>query len=240
MRKTARPEDFDLDFDDEDTPPREREPRRWFGDNKAARFGSAGLAALLFAIVVNAVFLQDQRHAAPLFKMSLRSAAPLDEPVAPPLPAPRPVELAAQPQTKAPPRNDAAPRIEVGRNDPIGRAIAQMDQQPPARVEKPKVADAKPVERTIEAKAPADSIGGLIRNVGAAPAPQAAEPDAGVMAAQRALMKLGFVIRPDGYMGGTTRQAIERFERDNRLPVRGELTARVKAELSKQSGVEIR
>lgn len=236
MRKSATPEDFDLDFDD-DAP--RRESRRWFGDNKAARFGSAGLAALLLAIVVNAVFLQDQRHAAPLFKMSLRSAAPADEPVVPPLPAPRPVELAAPPQGRVAPRNDVVPRIEVGRNDPIGRAIAQMDQ-PPARAEKPKAVEAKVVEKAVETKPAADSIGGLIRTVGAAPAPQAAEPDLRVLAAQRALMKLGFVIRPDGYMGGTTRQAIERFERDNRLPVRGELTARVKAELSRQSGVEIR
>ena len=53
-------------------------------------------------------------------------------------------------------------------------------------------------------------------------------------------MKLGFVLRPDGVFGASTRQAIEAFERDNRLPVHGELTRRIKVELARQSGVEIR
>lgn len=234
MRKAATRDDFDFEFDDREAGgDRESAARRWLGANPAARVGLGGLAALGLAIVVNAVFLQDQRHAAPLFQTSLRNAAPADQdaPASPPMPAPRPVELTVAPQP-----SKAAPsaKVDAGRNDPIGRAIAQMDSQP-ARVEKPKPAEPK----TAEARS--DAIGGLIRNVVApAPAAQASEPNTSVMAAQRALQKLGFVVRPNGLYGETTRQAIERFERDNRMPVRGELTARVKAELARQSGIEIR
>lgn len=222
MRKKAAPDDFDLNFEIDTPEPRNALAARLLGSNPAARIGSAGLAALAVAIAINVVFLQDQRHAAPLFQTSLRSqaTAALAEPVAQaPLPAPRPVELAPV----------AKPAV-AARPDPIGREIARLDQSP-ARAEK-----APPVEQKASDAKQGDAIGGLIRNVAA---PQASEPDASVLAAQRALMKLGFVLRPDGVFGGTTRQAIERFERDNRMPVRGELTSRVKTELARQSGVEI-
>lgn len=60
-----------------------------------------------------------------------------------------------------------------------------------------------------------------------------------IAAAQRALQKLGYVLRPDGVFGGTTRQAIEMFERDRGLPIKGELTAKLARELTAQSGVPI-
>jgi hypothetical protein len=236
LRKTAVSDEFDFDFEvSERDESRGSVMRRLLGVNPAARVGLAGLAALGLAVVANAVFLQDQRHAAPLFQTGLRNPAPLDQEVValPPLPAPRPVEFAptSQHQAKAP----AVSKTEATRADPIGKAIAQIDQLPVSRVEKTKAVEPKPVERRGE-----DAIGGLIKGVVAAPPARAVEPEQSVAAAQRALMKLGFVVRPDGLFGGTTRQAIERFERDNKLPVRGELTARIKAELSRQSGVEIR
>jgi hypothetical protein len=60
-----------------------------------------------------------------------------------------------------------------------------------------------------------------------------------VLAAQRALVKLGFVVKPDGIVGGATRQAIEQFERDRGLPVQGELSPKVLRELSAKSGIAI-
>ena len=214
---------------------RATEPRRWFRRQQSRALRLAGLAALLFAIVVNAVFLQDQRHAAPCSDEPAQ-LAPLDEPVAPPLPAParRTRRPAAD---EEPPRNDAAPPVEVGRNDPIGRAIAQMDQQPPARVKKPKVADAEARRKDDRS----ESARGFDRRSH----PQCrrsprhiAEPDAGVMAAQRA-DKLGFVIRPDGYMGGTTRQAINASSATIAARARRTDGAR-QGQVSKRSGVEIR
>lgn len=67
--------------------------------------------------------------------------------------------------------------------------------------------------------------------------PKAPEPSKSVMKAQQALVKLGFVLRPDGVLGGTTRQAIERFERDRGLPVKGDLTPKIRRQLMAQSGI---
>jgi peptidoglycan hydrolase-like protein with peptidoglycan-binding domain len=57
------------------------------------------------------------------------------------------------------------------------------------------------------------------------------------MSAQKALVRLGYVLRADGVFGVTTRQAIERYERDNKLPVRGELTPKLARELVAKSGL---
>jgi peptidoglycan hydrolase-like protein with peptidoglycan-binding domain len=60
-----------------------------------------------------------------------------------------------------------------------------------------------------------------------------------VLGVQRALVKLGFVLRPDGVNGAATRQALEQFERDHNLPSKGELTPKVLRELATQSGQTI-
>ena len=56
---------------------------------------------------------------------------------------------------------------------------------------------------------------------------------------QKALVKAGFVLRMDGMMGATTRQALERFEVERKLPVTGDLSPRTLRELASQSGVAI-
>jgi peptidoglycan hydrolase-like protein with peptidoglycan-binding domain len=54
------------------------------------------------------------------------------------------------------------------------------------------------------------------------------------------LSKLGYAaLRSDGVIGPGTRQAIEKFERDRRLPVTGELNPRTVRELSAQAGMAI-
>ncbi|MDE2363647.1 MAG: peptidoglycan-binding protein [Hyphomicrobiales bacterium] len=237
MRKSSARKEIDFECDDEaHDVPRAGFFLRLFGGNPAARVGSAGLAALVVAILVNVVFLQDQRHAAPLFKMSLRSADS-DAPASTPLPSPRPAELAQQASKTPVVAPVAAPaltgqRADVPHVDPIAREIAKLDQSAP-RLDRPRTSAA----RTADIKRD-DSIANLIKNTDAAQ--QAAAVDVSVAAAQRALVKLGFVLRPDGVFGAGTRQAIETFERDNRLPVRGELSPKIKAELARQSGVEIR
>ena len=68
---------------------------------------------------------------------------------------------------------------------------------------------------------------------------EAAVPPARVAAVQKALIMSGFVLRADGVMGATTRQALERFERDRKLPVTGDLSPRTLRELAQESGVSI-
>jgi hypothetical protein len=111
----------------------------------------------------------------------------------------------------------------------------------------------RPVEVAAPAPAPApvavptapprprDLIGEMIRaSEGATGATTKADPQRLVSAAQRALAKLGHgELKVDGILGVGTRQAIERFERERKLPVTGELGPRTVRELSMQSGVPI-
>jgi peptidoglycan hydrolase-like protein with peptidoglycan-binding domain len=64
--------------------------------------------------------------------------------------------------------------------------------------------------------------------------------DRPVAAAQRALNKLGHgPVRADGRFGEETRAAIERFERERRLPVTRDLTPRTLRELASASGLRM-
>ncbi len=60
---------------------------------------------------------------------------------------------------------------------------------------------------------------------------------ASVLAAQRALQKLGYEVTPDGHLGAATRQALEKFERDRRLSVNGELSPKLLHELADAVGL---
>jgi peptidoglycan hydrolase-like protein with peptidoglycan-binding domain len=61
-----------------------------------------------------------------------------------------------------------------------------------------------------------------------------------VLAAQKALSSLGYgPVRLDGVPGVATRQAIARFEADRKLPVTGELSARVVKEIAAVSGMPV-
>ncbi|MFT4097224.1 MAG: peptidoglycan-binding domain-containing protein, partial [Rhodoblastus sp.] len=89
-----------------------------------------------------------------------------------------------------------------------------------------------------------DAIGGLIEKTAASSSTKAREPAAAaagaddVRAAQRALQRLGFVVRPSGVFDTATRQAIAQFEREHKMPERGELTPTVKRELARLSSGE--
>nr|WP_281409345.1 peptidoglycan-binding domain-containing protein [Microvirga terricola] len=60
-----------------------------------------------------------------------------------------------------------------------------------------------------------------------------------VLSGQRALAKLGYNVKPDGVMGAGTRQAIERFEQERRLPVTGDFSPRTIRELAAASGIAV-
>src|SRR5215203_203494 len=95
-----------------------------------------------------------------------------------------------------------------------------------------------PVASPAAKPASRDPIGDLIRGVD--PASVAKDASAKVAAAQRALTKLGYgTLKSDGAIGPGTRQAIEKFERDRRLPVTGDLNWRTTRELSAQAGMPI-
>ncbi len=258
MRNAAA--QFDDDFANEE-PARKARPRRPrdTGGRKRARprkaknraryirYAAVGLTALLaIGIVFNAVALQQSRHPAPLFAKAVtlveetRSA-----PTPPPMPTPAPVRTAslAPDTTKPKPAEEAT-----------GSIAAMLGS--PARVNPPKMA--LPVQRPHRAEAAPsskakgdDAIGKLLktnvvasndtaRTGGKDGARDAAKDSTKtVLAAQRALMKLGFVVKPNGAYTASTRSAIEAFERDQNLPVKGELSRKVLKQLSAESGVAI-
>ena len=85
-----------------------------------------------------------------------------------------------------------------------------------------------------------DPLAALIRSGGTTGSVPMA--DERVAAIQRALVKLGFAPRDtkiDGLVGGTTHQAIERFEKKMNWTVTGEPSAKVARALSSQSGIPV-
>ncbi|WP_201863621.1 peptidoglycan-binding domain-containing protein [Microvirga soli] len=210
------------------------------------------------AIAWNALALQSSRHPAPLFNTREIVLAPEPAPEAETdrlLPPARPgTQLAEQPATgpnphafappaAAPETNAAGAATKPVVRSPITDMIRNGGQPapaatPPARVQQPAPAGA-PAART----AARDPIADMIRMGGPVPVPpgNVGRPDPGdtVLAGQRALARLGYSVKVDGMMGSGTRQAIERFEQDKRLPVTGEFNARTVRELSGASGIAV-
>lgn len=172
--------------------------------------------AAVAAIVANALFLQTGHHPAPMFgSVVVMPAAGLVS--ASPLPRPRPVEAAA--------------------------------------VSDSRVAEAKPVEKPAEPKA-SDPLGNLVKATGTLsvtpssalrpPAPIPASPHAEasansgprrVAAVQRALTEYGYgQLKPTGTVGSETQAAIQKFERDRKMPVTGQISDRLVRELNAMIG----
>jgi hypothetical protein len=199
-------------------------------------------------IAWNALGAQTGKHPAPLFA---RSNLPNDAPLPPtrPLAEAVPTVTVPKPVTREP-----AP-------DRIGEAIRGADAKarPPEAPARPMPAAAAPAKPAPVAAAPRDPIGDLIRSdakpaspvpprdaiaellKGENPVPPALVGSSTTVAAgQRALLKLGYgPLKADGMMGPGTRQAIERFERDRKLPVTGEVSGRTARELAAQSGIPV-
>ncbi|MCG7392533.1 peptidoglycan-binding protein [Microvirga sp. ACRRW] len=213
-------------------------------------------------IAWNALVLQNVRHPAPLFTHHDPAG-----PVAPapiqlstseqPLPPARPgsevpeaqamvaqepyapvasVEAAPSSATSAPRPAPRGAITDMIRNNGTPSAAPQRAQQ--AAVQSPAPAPAPSRAPTVR-----DPIAEMIRLGGPVPTPPAnvGRPDGGdiVLAGQRALARLGYGVKVDGAMGPGTRQAIERFEQDRRLPVTGSLNARTARELSALSGIAV-
>ena len=179
--------------------------------------GGLALIGLLAAIAVNAMFLQRGRHPAPLLGSTIRIEAA--KPVARPPEKPSSIaQIIAAPEP-------AAPRGMQQVAQPVSpqAAPAQAVPAPPA-----------PVEAPVKKKN--DDIGALLSDAAAA-AP--ALPRKTILAAQRALQKLGAGVKPDGNYGVGTRKAVEAFQRSNHLPATGELTPKLRQLLAIQAGMAV-
>ncbi|WP_243367528.1 peptidoglycan-binding domain-containing protein [Microvirga solisilvae] len=227
------------------------------------------VAAALFltgcagVIAWNALVLQNVRHPAPLFNVRDPAMAgapmPLTPPAAQPLPPTRPGEapeaqaLAAHeqplqlvPPPVEPPPAPAAPAPRASSRSAISDLIRSNGTPAPApqpqRVQQAAVQASAPVQAPVRAPTVRDPIAEMIRLGGPVPTPPAnvGQPASdGVLAGQRALARLGYGVRVDGEMGPGTRQAIQKFEQDRRLPITGTFNARTARELSAASGIAV-
>ena len=172
---------------------------------KLSTIVGAAFGALMAGIGVNALALQKERHPAPWFK-GASAAEPAKTSAAEPAPMPSPPPAAAAELAPAP---------------------APTPQRPQAAPKPPE----RPHDSTASVdRRPRDPIGDLLKS-GKTPA-ASIEPSAAVAAIQRTLVKLGYKVPVDGVIGPATSRAIARFEHDHRLPVKGQLTARLFQEIN--------
>ena len=211
-----------VDEDDEES---DRSPRPWWwrlllrrpGDTLA--FMVATVAA--GAIVVNASWLQHGPHPAPIFAVKPLPVASAD--------ARDIVGVLPRPHPSAP---------EPARHDVVAEKAVEKPR-PPAAISAP------------HKDAIADLLAG--HSVSAPPTPPApipippspptrslSGPSRQVLAVQRALSEYGYgQLKPTGIYDADTKLAIQRFERDHKLPITGEISERVTRELATLTGREI-
>lgn len=191
---------------------------------------AAGLAlTAVLAIAGNAMFLQAGRHPSPLFGTAL--------------PIPKPVSSApATQQAVVASSVTAAPA-------PVVAALASVASSPMPR---PRPAEAEirpgdPLGNLVRAtSAPATQTANVARPPAAIPAaaPARSDPLANmimssqrVAAVQRALTDYGYgQLKATGTVGADTQAAIQKFERERKLPVTGQMSERLVRELGLATG----
>jgi hypothetical protein len=131
---------------------------------------------------------------------------------------PAPLFAPAAPPPLPPLPPTSAPPAEAGSSAPTAAAPTEA---PPPRPSK--VADA-PVAPPVS-----DPIGDLLHSE--------SKTDAGrlTLAAQAALIKLGYALKPDGNEGPATEQALRDFERAHGLPVSPEISPRLVKQLNQEA-----
>jgi peptidoglycan hydrolase-like protein with peptidoglycan-binding domain len=256
-RRRARRADSD---DDDDVTDR-RVPRifalsAWGWSRRDAVGGIVGLCAIIM-ILINVLFLQSGPHPAPMVKSSLlpvASAGKKDTTVAA-LPRSRPVAVTP---IKADP-SSARPAVEI--ISEIQRELTRRgyyDGTVDGRYGPKTDAAIRDFEHATGLKASLEPNEALVRAIKGAPGKAAkttgstgrslqpirndpiAEilgPSKRVLAVQRALAEFGYAqIKPTGILDPETQAAIERFERERKLPITGSVSDRVTRELAAITG----
>jgi hypothetical protein len=182
---------------------------------KDTAVGALALAAAL-AIIVNALFLQKGYHPAPMFG-----------------------SVVAMPATGA------------ASTSPLPR---RRHLEPETTVSELRVGEPKPAEKPVEPKL-ADPVGSILKAASPPPVtpanalrPPASVPVSSrneavsnsarrVAAVQRTLTEYGYgQLKPTGTAGSDTQAAIQKFERDHKMPVTGQVSDRLARELGLMIG----
>ena len=223
----------------------------------------AGMLAFVAAcgVVTNALFLQAGPHPAPMFSSTVVNLAATQ--AAPSLlPRPRPAEAdsaSSEPRSIEPKASERASESKTSESKTSEFRASE------AKPVEPKVADplANLVRATTPSPSPQPSmtaapLANLVRAATPQPSPQpsttgalsyssnVARPPASippltgarrVAAVQRTLTEYGYgQLKPTGTLGSDTQAAIQKFERDRKLPVTGQVSDRLVRELSAMIG----
>ena len=202
-------------------------------------------AGTALTIVINALFLQSGPHPAPIFANRPLPPAAVSVPAVAVLPKARPHEVT--PET-AKPRSDAVIAE-------IQRELARRGfyDGVPDGVYGPRTDSAiRDFEQAAGLRPSAEPNDVLLQAIGrssvrAKPAVQAPSrpdpiaellaPNRRIIAVQRALTDFGYgQIKPSGLINPETKAAIERFERERKLPVTGQISERLTRELTAVTG----
>jgi Putative peptidoglycan binding domain len=164
--------------------------------------------AAVSAIIANALFLQAGHHPAPMFGSVVAIPATGAVPVSP-LPRPRPSDVAIK---LADMPSEPKP-VESKASDPLANLV--------------KATTVAPVAPSMVARPPA-------------PIPAATANPSGsrkVAAVQRTLTEYGYgQLKPTGTVGADTQAAIQKFERERKIPATGQMSDRLVHELTAMTG----
>lgn len=222
--------------------------RRALGRNPIDAIGIFVLVIAAGAILVNALYRQPGPHPAPIFSIKPRPVA--SEPaggVVPATPRARPENIAtAKPEVTARPRADIISDIqrELSRRNlydgPVDGTIGPKTD-----------AAIRDFETSAKLKVTGEASEDVLRAIVrtplktelAAPRPrpdpiaELIAPPQRVIAVQRALNDYGYgPVKVSGSFGAETVSAIQKFERDRKLPVTGQISPRLLRELAALTG----
>lgn len=221
--------------------------RRALGRNPIDAIGLFVLLIAAGAILINALYRQPGPHPAPIFSIKPRPVA--SEPaggVVPATPRARPESIVpAKPEAAARPRADIITDIqhELSRRGLYDGPVDGMVG--------PKTDSAiRDFETSAKLKVTGEPSEEVLRAIMRAPlktaAPRPARPDPiaeliappqRVIAVQRALNDYGYgPVKITGSFGAETVSSIQKFERDRKLPVTGQISPRLLRELAALTG----
>ena len=213
-------------------------------------------ALLTMTVLINVLFMQSGSHPAPMFKSASAQMKPAMATDSTSVPRPRPIEpagpaaLTKSPSAARPPGeiiNDIQRELALrGYYDGVvdGLYGPKTDAAIRSAALKPST---EPNEALLQAimRAPAKlAKGATAAAPGARPMPIRADgvggrpvPSKRVIALQRALAEYGYgQIRASGIIDAETQAAIEKFERERKLPITGQASDLVMRELAAMTG----